>query len=474
MAANSSAHGRPRIALYGHDTQGLGHLRRNLHLAAGLAADLPGGLGADVLVLTGASEVGLFDRAYGVEAIVVPGVRKDAQGGYRPRRLRGHALDDVVDLRSSTIAGALRGFAPDILVVDKAPWGFAGELSSVLPELKAGGTRLVLGLRDVLDDPVTSAREWRRDRGDEAVRRLYDEVWVYGDSAIHDVPAAAAMASDVRAKVHHVGYVCGRATGIPTAPRTADTHPAAMKAPRPPLPEGIDEYVLVMLGGGQDGLGLARQAVRMTLPHRVGLVLLTGPQMSSGHVAELMASARPEAVVMPFSPHASEWLAGAAAAITMGGANTVTEILSTDTPALVVPRTRPRREQAVRAEALAARGLVEMLTEHFLNARVLSEWARKAVTRRVDRSSIDLCGVRGARDRAEILLYRPQGPGVGDRAYRLTERHARATATTSTTSIAGVAVRAIANLVAQYAHLGPRRHSDPVQTDRSGHAAYSY
>ena len=39
----------------------------------------------------------------------------------------------------------------------------------------------------------------------------------------------------------------------------------------------------------------------------------------------------------------------------MGGANTVAELLATDVPALVVPRTRPRREQEVRARALEAK-----------------------------------------------------------------------------------------------------------------------
>lgn len=411
MAPTTPATYRPRIALYGHDTQGLGHLRRNLHLAAGLASDLPGGLGADVLVLTGAAEVGLFERPHGVEAVVVPGVRKDSRGGYEPRRLRGHELGDVVDLRSSTIAGALHGFNPDVLVVDKAPWGFAGELSAVLPQLKSAGTRLVLGLRDVLDDPATASSEWRHDRGDEAVRALYDEVWVYGDQAIHDVPAAADMAADVRAKVHHVGYVSGRGAGLPSHPRALDAHPAAVEGRRPPLPPRVDQYVLVMLGGGQDGIALARQAVRMTMPQGVAMVLLTGPQMSSAHMAELMASCSRDHMVIPFSPHASEWLTGAAAAITMGGANTVTEILSTSTPALIVPRTRPRREQAVRAEALAARGLVDVLTEQWGTAQGLSDWVRRAVGRRVDRSAIDLSGVLGARDRVEMLLGCHEGRG---------------------------------------------------------------
>ena len=51
----------------------------------------------------------------------------------------------------------------------------------------------------------------------------------------------------------------------------------------------------------------------------------------------------------------------AAGVVAMGGYNTFCEILSFDRPALLVPRTEPRLEQALRAERAAALGLARHL-----------------------------------------------------------------------------------------------------------------
>jgi predicted glycosyltransferase len=53
----------------------------------------------------------------------------------------------------------------------------------------------------------------------------------------------------------------------------------------------------------------------------------------------------------------------AAAIVAMGGYNTFCEILSFDKPALIVPRTRPRLEQHIRAVQAEKLGLVRMLGE---------------------------------------------------------------------------------------------------------------
>jgi predicted glycosyltransferase len=45
----------------------------------------------------------------------------------------------------------------------------------------------------------------------------------------------------------------------------------------------------------------------------------------------------------------------------MAGYNTVSELLSAGTPALLIPRVTPRQEQLVRARALAEAGRAEML-----------------------------------------------------------------------------------------------------------------
>jgi predicted glycosyltransferase len=53
----------------------------------------------------------------------------------------------------------------------------------------------------------------------------------------------------------------------------------------------------------------------------------------------------------------------AAGVVAMGGYNTFCEILSFDRPAVLVPRTEPRREQEIRAFAAARLGLARVLTE---------------------------------------------------------------------------------------------------------------
>ncbi|MEJ5868809.1 glycosyltransferase [Pseudokineococcus sp. 5B2Z-1] len=398
---------RRRVALYGHDTQGLGHLRRNLALAEVLAGDGRGGAGADVLVLTGAPEAGLFPRPPGVDVVVLPGVRKDADGGYAPRALRSD-LADVVGIRSALLTTALTSFAPDLLVVDKAPWGFRGELAGVLPALRRRGARAVLGLRDVLDDPASAAAQWAADGGDDAVRRCYDEVWVYGDVAVHDLPAAARMAPDVAARAVHVGYLAeGRV-------------PGADAGARPPVPTA--RWVLGVVGGGQDGAPLARALAGAPAPAGTTLVLVAGPQLPEDDLRALRrrAGARDDLHVVRFSLHSAAWAAGAAAVVAMGGANTVAELLATDVPALVVPRTRPRREQEVRARALEARGALEVLLPDEVTPGRLGAWLAGAVDRRTDRSGLALDGLRAVAERAARHLP-PAGPWASALAAAATD-----------------------------------------------------
>src|SRR5207247_7846737 len=110
-------------------------------------------------------------------------------------------------------AGAAReAVAPDVLIVDTVPRGALRELDTVVESLRARGrTRLVLGLRDVLDEPARLQREWARAQNQEAVRTYYDAVWVYGDPAVYDPVREYGFAPDVAAKVRYTGYLDQRA-----------------------------------------------------------------------------------------------------------------------------------------------------------------------------------------------------------------------------------------------------------------------
>ena len=96
--------------------------------------------------------------------------------------------------------------------------------------------------------------------------------------------------------------------------------------------------------------------------------------------------------------------AEAAAVISMGGYNTVCEILATDTPALVVPRETPRLEQLIRAEALRDARALDVMRAPQVTAEALGDWVADAVTRRVDRSHISRDGLAATADFAADLL----------------------------------------------------------------------
>lgn len=78
-------------------------------------------------------------------------------------------------MRSAVLAAALEAFAPDLLIVDKLPSGVLGEFVPALERLRAAGrTKMVLGLRDVLDDPprraVNGASRMRSPRSNGSLR----------------------------------------------------------------------------------------------------------------------------------------------------------------------------------------------------------------------------------------------------------------------------------------------------------------
>src|SRR3989475_1963109 len=187
---------------------GLGHMRRNLLLAQTLGHP---GRRAAFLMTAGAGEAPLLPTPAGVDCVALPSLWKDGAGQYHPRHL-AVSLKEVLALRARTAGAALEAFAPDVLIVDNVPRGALRELDPVLESLRARGrTRLVLGLRDVLDAPATLQDEWARAQNQDAVRAYYDAIWVYGDPAVYDPVREYAFAPDVAAKVRFTGYLDQRA-----------------------------------------------------------------------------------------------------------------------------------------------------------------------------------------------------------------------------------------------------------------------
>ena len=329
-------HKDTRVLIYSHDTFGLGHLRRCRAIAHSL-------VGYDqhmsVLILSGSPIIGNFDFRARVDFVRVPGVIKLRNGEYTSLALHID-IEETLAIRASIVQHTAEAFDPDIFIVDKEPLGLRGEVAGTLELLKSKGTPLVLGLRDVLDEPATLRAEWARKRALPALRDLYDEIWVYGDPEICDPLAGLGMPQIIRDKMRFTGYLRRE------IPADAPAHAPLNKIEVP--------YLLVTPGGGGDGQEmvdwvLSAYETDPDLPHPALLVL--GPFMASESQAEFQARADrlPNVEVITFDAHIESLIDQAIGVVAMGGYNTFCEILSFDKPGLIVPRTVPRKEQYIRA-----------------------------------------------------------------------------------------------------------------------------
>lgn len=364
-----------RLLIYSHDSFGLGHLRRCRAIAHHLVERYRQ---LSILILSGSPIIGSFDFKARVDFVRIPGVIKLRNGNYTSLKLHLD-IEQTLAMRSSIIQHTAEIFDPHMLLVDKEPLGLRGEVSDTLVKLKERGTRLVLGLRDVMDEPSVLLEEWQRKNVFPALEELYDELWIYGLPEIFNPLTELPGMERLADKVTFTGYLRRQ---LPAAPTDASEHE---------LPS--DPYLLVTTGGGGDGEGLIDWVLRAyeanpDLPHPALLVF--GPFMDQERriAFQERAANLPKVHGITFEARFERLMERAIGVVAMGGYNTFCEILSFGKPALIVPRTRPRREQLLRAKRAEALGLVRVLPDHgkrdpkvmAAELATLPNWTPKAVT----------------------------------------------------------------------------------------------
>ncbi|WP_300037570.1 hypothetical protein [uncultured Roseobacter sp.] len=379
---------RPRrIMFYSHDTFGLGHLRRSRALASALTASDPG---TSAIILTGSPIAGRFTFPERVDHVRLPGVSKLPDGSYVSQTL-GLNIDETTALRSGLIQTAIEQYDPDLLIVDKEPTGFRGELLPTLEWLAARGTtRCVLGLRDVLDEAVVLRAEWDRKGAIEATEQFYDEIWVYGPRSVYDPTQGLDLSPATRARIHWTGYLRREITDA------ADT---------PDNP-----YVLITPGGGGDGeamVDLVLSAYEADPTLHPNAILVYGPFLS-GEVRDAfdarVAALNGRVDAVGFDARIETLFAGAQGVVCMGGYNTFCEVLSFDQRAVIVPRTVPRLEQWIRASRAEELGLVRMLDENRDGMTPAS--MVRAIRRLPSQNKPSEAGADGLLDGLEVVVRR--------------------------------------------------------------------
>jgi len=376
--------------MYSHDTYGLGHLRRNLALAHTLVTRAPG---TRVVLCTGSRVAGEWPLPENVSLVPLPAAVKTGAEEYRPVGER--SMSGLVAQRAGLICSTLLRVRPDVFLVDHAPLGMKGELGLTLrmAREKLPATRVVLGLRDIIDDPAVVRETWGAQGVYQVLDELYDQVLVYGCRELFDVPELYGFHPRLSEKTEFVGYVA--------KDRSMESE-ACGEEPWSRARRRDDRRILVLGGGGGDAAGLFHQFLdawpalqRVAGAHAL---LLTGPLMDpavlSGIEARVARLRRVE--VIRFSKTVLSLIAAADMVVSMGGYNTVIEAVTARKPVLVCPRVEPRVEQLLRAQALARLRLVRLHRIDQGDAgtmadAVLQTWAARTPSRRAWRR-IDLGG----------------------------------------------------------------------------------
>ncbi len=354
------------ILMYSHDTYGLGHIRRTMAIANHLRD-----ANTNVLILTGSPIAGRFQFPQHVDFVRIPGMIKKSNDDYQSFSIRIHP-EKALSIRTNIILATARTFQPNLFIVDKEPLGLKREVLPTLEWLKSESpsTMTVLGLRDILDDAAVIRNDWREKNVYTYLDRLYDEIWVYGNRDIYDPTEMYAIPEQIHNRIQYTGY-------IPRKKISARTRNAVRKKYRV---SDDDRFILVTTGGGGDGLEVIEHYLAMhdhfptSLPFKS--IIITGPFMPKS-IREAFAKRAKKYNIktLPFHPRMEELMSAADLVVCMGGYNTICEILTQHTPALIIPRETPRKEQLIRAIRLKEEGLLDFIpwtevTPHLLREKI--------------------------------------------------------------------------------------------------------
>lgn len=341
-----------RILIYSHDTFGLGHLRRCRAIAHALVERFDN---LSVLILSGSPIIGSFDFRKNVDFVRIPGVIKHRNGEYTSLNLKLH-IEETIALRASIIKHTAEVFNPDLFLVDKEPMGLRGEIHETLIMLKRKGIPIVLGLRDVLDDPVSLKKEWTRKNALKALEEFYSQIWIYGLKDICNPLEGMPIGGTLSDRIRYTGYL---KRTLPKTPINVNLLQA--------LPFDTP-FLLVTAGGGGDGEFMIDTVLRAyehdpSLTHPC--LIIFGPFMQPESQQQFLERIRhlPSVHATSFDAQLETIMDRAVGVVSMGGYNTFCEVISFDKPTLMFPRSIPRQEQLIRVSRAAQLGLVQMVTD---------------------------------------------------------------------------------------------------------------
>ena len=369
---------RKRIVYYCQSLVGIGHLTCSLRIIEELLPHF------DVDLIHGGLDGGAVPVRPGFRSLRLATLLHDEESGefFDPESRR--SIDEIWADRSQAIAGFLR-MPCHAVVLEFYPFGrrrFKREIMGLLAAVRerCGAVPVFTSVREVL---VPRALENER-RMVETVKKHIHTVFVRGDPEVVRFDETFSLAHEIGDRLCYTGYIS------PPAP-----------AARPVR----KRQVLVSQGGGNVGGELLRAAIdAAALMPELGFVLATGSRTTPAEIETLRRSTRCGNVeIVPFLADFQQQLMASAVSISMGGDNTLLDVLSARTPALAYPY-QGNSEQGLRIARFAEKGLLHALQPDDLVAGRLKEKIELALRTPYPSRAIAIDGARATSDRIRAVL----------------------------------------------------------------------
>jgi predicted glycosyltransferase len=366
------------ILFYVQHLLGIGHLRRALHLVAGMARE-----GFAVTLVSGGEPLPELASAAARRIVQLAPIRAPDATFRNLVGADGRPVDDALRaLRRDKLLAAFAETAPDAVLIEAYPFGrraFRFELDPLIAAARARRPRaLVLcSLRDIVVAPEDAKR---RHEIVARVRAEFDAVLVHGDPKLIPLEASFPLAPEIADRLVYTGYVAP-----PDPPYEDDAAAGAAE-------------VLVSAGGGAVGGELLRAALaarRQGCLAATGWRFLTGPNLPAAEFAALTAELPKGVAVERYRADFPRLLRRCRVSVSQAGYNTVLDILAAGVPAVLVPFAEmAETEQTLRAERLAACGVVEVVAPGQLAPDRLATAIERALARRPATLAVDTAGAR--------------------------------------------------------------------------------
>jgi predicted glycosyltransferase len=353
-----------RIIIYSHDAFGLGNIRRMLaiceHLKQGIA-------NSSILIISGSPAIHSFRIPDGVDYIKLPCISRNTQGNLNPSYLETD-LNQLVQLRADLIKSTMMGFHPDLIIVDKKPYGLLDELQPALKSIKCQypNTKLVLLLRDILDHPEVTIKEWKKHGYYQAIDAYYDRILIVGTPDIFDTVREYKFPFSLAKKTKFCGYIRKEMSIID--PQLIRQKLRLQKQ---------EKLIVVTPGGGEDGYPLINNYLDSLkfLDYPLKSLIILGREMPKVSREALIAkiAQTKNVAYLDFSLYLMNYLSAADLIVSMSGYNTITEILSLKKKVIAVPRCYPSLEQSIRVAQLEKLNLLTGLNFSDLSPKKLAQ-----------------------------------------------------------------------------------------------------